>query len=90
MERYGDPKTIPPMDGVALENFYPRNPPKRKSCQDALRTTFSDKNRMRRSAPVRVRGGGYHAKRYPYRDHQFETFLLGCKILFSGSDFFNA
>ena len=29
-----------------------------ESRQDALQTTFSDKNWIRRSAPVRVRGGG--------------------------------
>ena len=57
MERYGDPKTVPPMDGVAVGKLLPSKAAKIESRQDALQTTFSDKNQMRRSAAVRVGAG---------------------------------
>jgi hypothetical protein len=40
--------------GVAGETLLPPKAAKIESRQDALPTTFSDKNRMRQSAPVRV------------------------------------
>jgi hypothetical protein len=42
---------------VELEQFCPRTPPKQNRIRNALQTTFSDKNRMRSSAPERVRAG---------------------------------
>ena len=42
---------------VELEQFCPRTPPKQNRVRNALQTTFSDKNRMRSSAPERVRAG---------------------------------
>jgi hypothetical protein len=58
------------LSGVAVERLLPSKASKMKPRQDALQTTFSDMDRMRRSAPVRVRGGGYHAEWYRYRDRQ--------------------
>jgi hypothetical protein len=40
--------------GVAVEKILPPKAAKMESCWDALQTTFSDKNWMRRSAAVRV------------------------------------
>ena len=44
--------------GVADWNTPVPEAAKMDSCWDALQTTFSDKNRMRRSAAGRVRAGG--------------------------------